>query len=426
MPQQPLGHNLLAKVLQENRLSDFYLLRRDYFYEEEQEIHDWIQRHVEQHGALPSLDFAARRIDIAEPDSDDGYGVWFNEYIERAVYNRFSDTIPNIQQALNARRAIDALNLATQFVEDTHSIRTHGAQDLVHARQVGEEVLTELRRLRVVHGLSGIPTGYPTLDRITHGYQNGDLILFAARPGVGKSTIMMRMARFAHAAGYVPLFISMEMTRVQIMSRMFAEMAGVNMTHLQVGELTTHAEGRLVEVVHSIEDRTPFYIIEGQFRKDINEIASVVNSLRPNIVFIDGAYLLRLPNSQRMAKWEIIGEIAQSLKTLGMVNQIPVVASFQITREGGKKRGDAGLEHLQLSDALGQLASLIVGIFDDEEDNDSPESVVDAERRLKILKGRAGERGQWLINWLWGTMNFTEKEDAFANSDIGDEDLEDE
>ena len=421
---QSLGLNLLAKVLTDNRLSDFYLLRGDYFYDEEREIYDWIEAHVHRHGSLPSMDFTARRVGIEEPDSTDAYGVWFNEYIERAIYNRFSDTMPNIQQALNARRATDALNLVTQFVEDTHSIRTHGSQDLVTASQVGEEVMAELRRLRVVHGLSGIPTGYPTLDRITHGFQNGDLILFAARPGIGKSTVMMRMARFAHAAGYVPLFISMEMTRVQIMMRMFAEMAGVDMNALQTGELTTASEGRLVQIVQNVENRHPFYIIEGQFRKDINEIASVVNSLRPNIIFIDGAYLLRLPNAGRMAKWEIVGEIAQSLKTLGMVNQIPVIASFQITREGGKKRGDAGLEHLQLSDALGQLASLIVGIFDDEETDDS---LLSTERRMKVLKGRAGERGQWFINWIWSPqMDMTEKEDEFANTDITDEDLDNE
>lgn len=422
MPQS-LGLNLLAKTLVEGRLSDFHLLKREYFYEAEVEVYDWIAAHVDRHGELPSMSFTSRRIDIAAPDSDDAYGVYYDDYIERAIYNRFNDISPELQRALTRRRATEALNLITQFVEDSHSVRTDGARDLVNAFQVGEEVLRELRRLRVMHGLSGVPTGWPTLDTITHGFQRGDLIIFAARPGVGKSTAMMRMAATARAHGHVPLLVSMEMPRVQILMRMFAEAAGIDLTTLQAGQMTTHAEQAIQRIVTDLENSTPLYIIEGHFRKEIGEIASIVHSLRPNIVFIDGAYLLKLGTAtSRMAKWEVVGEIAQSLKSLAMVTQIPIVASFQITREGAKRKGEVGVEHIQLSDAIGQLASLVIGIFEDE-GGDDPSAEV--QRRLKVLKGRSGERGQWFINWRWDRMDFTEIVDQ-VDDDITAEELEDE
>jgi len=429
---QSLGLNLLARILTDGRLSDFTSLKRDSFYKRaETKVYDWIAAHVERYGVLPSLLLTRRKTQkgIAPPDTDDAYGIWFDDFIERAIFNRFNVMIPELQRMLSAqsgRRAREALDTLLNFSEEAQSIRTDGARDLVTATQVGREVLDHLRELRATHGISGITSGWRYLDEMTHGFQSGDLIIFASRPGIGKSTAMIEMARHAHSAGSVPLFVSMEMKRVQIGSRLFASATRTNMKWLKRGEMTSYMEEQLTEAVDQFEANTQFYFVEGQFRKKIGEIASLVNSLRPDILFIDAAYLLSIPNTARMAKWEIVAEIAQALKNIAMLNNIPVIVSFQITREGGKKKHDKDVssEHLQLSDALGQLASLIIAIFEDESGTEGgASSEASLFRRFRVLKGREGERGQWQINWDFETMDFSEI--ASAEGDIEDSELGD-
>ena len=421
MPQS-LGLNLLSRLLEEGRQADFYSLKEEHFYgSEEQAVYTWVKRHVERHGILPTLTYTIARTALRTTDSAEPYGVWYDDYINRAIYNQFGKLLPEIQRKLsNPTLAQEALDQVTAFVEQTHSIRTDSQRDVVDLATVGEEVLAEYRRLRGMHGLSGIPSRLPTLDRTTHGYQRGDLIVFVARPGVGKSTIMAYMAREAHRAGFRPLFVSMEMKRVQLGGRLFAIMGGMDMKTLRKGQLTSLGELKLEGLIEEARaNPVPFYFVEGQFRKSVNELSSLVHSLRPDIMFVDGAYLLKLGNANsRMPRWDVIAELAQYLKNIAAINNIPVVVSFQINREGGKKDKtgkDTGVEHIQLSDAIGQLASLVIGIFEDDE-SDNPDA--DSQRRLRILKGREGERGEWVVNWNFERMDFTEITDG---SEVYDE-----
>jgi replicative DNA helicase len=417
MPQS-VGLNLISRLLEDGRLADFYRLKREYFYDREIAVYDRLNSHVVSHGVLPTLSFMQRHIQIDAPDSSDPYGVWYDEYTSRALYNQFSAMLPDLQRDLANTQSRDALDRVTKFVEETHSIRADGQRDLSNVIEIGREVIEEFTRLRSMRGLSGIPSGWPTLDRTTHGFQRGDLIIFSARPGIGKSTVAIKLALEAHKAGFIPLFVSMEMKRVQIGARLLTMDSRLNMVTLRRGELTNCAQYRLEEGVTAFAAKQPFYFIEGQFRQSVNEIASLVHSLRPDILIVDGAYLLKLPGaSSRMPLWEKIGEITQILKSIISTANIPGIATFQINREGGRRDRaglqDAGLEHLQLSDAIGQLASLIVAILSDEGGDDV---VASTQRRMKILKGREGESGQWFVHWDFTSMNFDEVADIVGET----------
>lgn len=410
---QSLGLNLLARILADQRLSDFYLLKREYFIEGERESFDWVAQHVEEHGALPTIEFAVRRqrqSSLAAPDTTDPYGVWHTEYINRAMYNSFNSLLPEINRKLGDRDSRGAFTDVLNFVDNVQRINADAQRDMVRGHEVATEVINRLRELRSKHGMTGVPTGYKTIDAATHGYQGGDLIVFAARPGIGKSTLAIKTLLAAYRAGKVPMLVTMEMPRVQIFTRLMAMMGGMNMKTLRLGRLSTFGEYRLLDLQGQLQtSNTPMYIVEGQFKKNINDLTSLVLSVRPDILIVDGAYLLKLPYSDsRMPVWQRIGEIAERLKSLAMTNDIPVWTTFQINREGGKrtKAGhDPGVEHLMLADAIGQLASLVVGMFSDE-GGDNPDAEV--QRRLRSLKGREGENFQLSMNWQWDVMDFEE------------------
>jgi replicative DNA helicase len=419
---QSVGLNLLAVLLSEGRTSDFYTLKREYFVKEEVSVYDWINTHVEQHGLLPTLRFTKKRTSLRDPDSGDPYGVWQQEYINRAIYNRFNSLLPSVTKLLSEKKSSEALDAVLAFAENAQSIRTNGQQDISGIATLGEEVLEEFRRLRDKDGLTGVPTGYPSLDAATQGYQNGTLIVLAARPGIGKTTFAIRAMLKAHEAGKIPLFISMEMKRQQIGARLLAMASKVNLKVIRKGHLTTIAEEMLIRKTQELARMQPLYLLEGQFRKTINDIKALVQTLSPDILIVDGAYLLKLPNAPtNMPLWQRIGEVAERLNNIALTANIPVLATFQINREGGKVaksgRRELGVEYLMLADAIGQLAHLVIAMLANENSED-PDA--DKQRILKTLKGREGEDAEILMNWNYERMLFNEVVDPYALETVED------
>jgi len=129
--------------------------------------------------------------------------------------------------------------------------------------------------------------------------------------------------------------------------------------------------------------------------------------LKPGVVFIDGAYLLR--STSRVPRWERLTENAERLKgELAEALNIPVVISYQFNREvkKGAKAENVGLENIAYTDAIGQLSSVVLGLLQDE----SVETLM--RRRIEILKGRNGEQGSFEVHWIFDTgpnfMDFSE------------------
>jgi replicative DNA helicase len=278
---------------------------------------------------------------------------------------------------------------------------------------LGDLVMEQALLARERGGITGITTGWPSLDLATRGWQNGDFYVILARPKMGKSLIMINSADAAHAAGYTPLVVSMEMSAEQMARRHFARRASLNMNLLQRGQLSTFGERRLAETISTMKREHPYHFIEGQFKKDIGDLSALVQSLQPHIVFIDGGYLLKMRRSQARAKWEMVTDIAQELKSMAGERTIPVIASFQLTREVKQSAQGAEFGNIQLADAIGQLASAGIGVFETRD----PDSYTGVRRRLiKPIGGREGqgEIEGFEIYWDWNTMNFNEVIDEYG------------
>lgn len=405
---QSLGKNLLANVLTENNLSGFYKLKREWFIKDEVPIYEWIHRFVERYGHLPSIAFCRRRVEgLGVPDSPEPFGVWHDQYIERALYHRFDVMLPELQRKLGARDVLGALDQITRLVDDAHVLRSDGGRDLHTAPDLAETVLQELLASRTSHGMTGIPTGWPSLDQETRGWQGGDLYVVLARPKMGKSTLLIHAAKTAHEAGFTPLFVSMEMRTTQVGRRLLGMLTGMNAGVMKSGHISSSGEEVLRQAISTLrENPIPFYLIEGQFRKDINDLQSLIHELRPNIVFLDGGYLVKIAKLAKVAKWEQISEIAQSLKTIASTAGIPIITSFQFTRQvKSSDAAKAGFEHIQLADAIGQLASVGIGLFDEAA---SAGYQGERRRRVEIVGGREGEEGGFFIHWDWDRHIFTE------------------
>jgi replicative DNA helicase len=141
------------------------------------------------------------------------------------------------------------------------------------------------------------------------------------------------------------------------------------------------------------------WVADGALSAKVTDVQMLCAQLQPDVLFIDGAYLLRCENP-RLQRHDRINTNVEDIKmVLAEQLSIPVVQSFQFNREMvGKSVEDVDLAHIAGSDAIGQLSSVVMGLFEE----DSIETAV--QRKIRILKGRNGEQGEFNINWRFGGL----------------------
>lgn len=409
MSSQSAGLDLLAAVLSEHRLSDFLRFNGEHFKQHEKTAYDFVHDFYNQYGQLPGLDLAIKRKVLKAPDAEAPYGYFADEFSKRTLYMDFDSLLPRVQDVLNKTKdPHKALDLVNAFVERSKGLTANSNAGLTSFGEMGDDVLRYLREFRSRQGLIGIPTGWPTLDEVTGGFQGGEVYAIIATKGMGKSISMTCMADAAHSAGEIPLYLSMEMPKQSSGLRYFALKSRLNYNSLRSAQVSTPAMRHLSQVVNACKSAHPIYFIEGSFKKKINDVVALVQGLRPTIVFIDAAYLLKPSTNYRgVAKWEIMGDIVEDIKEMAMSLNLPVVVSFQFNRSVRGRSTGGDLNDIQLSDSIGQILSVALGLY-----RNPDEGSTEPKRYLEFLKARDADISSFYINWDWSNMNFSEIPDS--------------
>lgn len=196
-------------------------------------------------------------------------------------------------------------------------------------------------------GITGIRTGITELDELTNGLQKSDLIILAARPGVGKTSFAMTIA--ANAAikfNQNVAFFSLEMDGVQLAQRLLSSQAGIDQSRLRNGHLTNDEKRQLIAAVTPIS-QAPLYV-DDNADLGIMELMSKARQLKRknklDLLIIDYLQLMKTGKEENRAV--AIGAISRGLKILAKEMQVPVIALAQLSRKVEEK----GRERPQLSD----------------------------------------------------------------------------
>jgi replicative DNA helicase len=256
---------------------------------------------------------------------------------------------------------------------------------------------------------AGINLGWPTLDNNTGGLMPGDMVSLVGRPEKGKTMQMLYAARTPWQAGNRVLFVSMEMKPLAIHQRLSALHATIPMTKLKTGNLTTKARDKLKTVLTEVKGaKAPLWVVDGNFTATVEDIWVMSRQLKPDVIFVDGGYLLKHPTERD--RFKRVAENADLIKQQ-LSDLAPVVCSWQFSRDAAKKKlkgklahqqQQAGLEDIGYTDAIGQVSSVVLALFEEE----SVETV--GQRRIEIIKGRNGEKGRFRTRWDWIRMRFDE------------------
>ncbi len=218
-------------------------------------------------------------------------------------------------------------------------------------------------------GLSGIPSGFDKVDKLTSGWQPSDLIIIAARPGMGKTALTLSMARNMAVNSNIPVaFFSLEMSSVQLITRLISSETGLTSEKLRTGRLEKHEWEQLNVKVKTLE-KAPLFIDDTPSLSifDLRAKARrLVSQHKIRLIILDYLQLMTAGGSLKGGNREQeISTISRNLKALAKELDVPVIALSQLSRavetRGGSKRPI--LSDLRESGAIEQDADIVSFIY---------------------------------------------------------------
>jgi replicative DNA helicase len=262
--------------------------------------------------------------------------------------------------------------------------------------------------------VTGVPSGFKRLDQFTAGFQGGELIIVAARPSMGKTSLALNVVMHAaRDAGKAAALFSLEMSNEQLVQRLLSAEAKLDAQRLRTGNIKdeewsdiTAAMGILAEVPIYIDDSAAL---------TVSEVRSRCRRLKANtgldLIVVDYLQLLRPSNPRVTSRVEIIDEICRGLKALSKELKVPVIALAQLNRSP-EMRNDKRpmLSDLRESGGIEQEADVVAFIYRDEYYNPpTPENEHLAE--IIIAKQRNGPTGTVVLR-------FDKKFTTFSDVDL--------
>lgn len=280
---------------------------------------------------------------------------------------------------------------------------------LIEMAQAVPKMLETLARART-SVLSGQSTGFGGLDRLTGGFQGGQLIILAARPAMGKSALAVQIARHVAetSGGYVPL-LSYEMSSTEILMRMLSTSLGYDLLRLRNGDIPSGMERDMAVAAQKMAELTMF--VDDNPPETIGGVRSAMRRLarRGPISAIVVDYLQLMSGESRHAnenRTQEVSEISRGLKRLATELNVPVIALSQLNRQLEQRQEKRpGLSDLRESGSLEQDANAVLFLYREHVYNAAADA---GAAELIIAKQRNGPLGTVRLRFDGSCARFTE------------------
>ncbi len=321
-------------------------------------------------------------------------------------------------QSYEEKEEVD--HLLEMAEKDIFEITSHGtgAGKLVKIEDLIDEAW---KRIESIHdgenGMRGVPTGFSSIDHKLSGFQKSDLIILAARPSVGKSSLMLDFARNAAVKhGVHTALFSLEMSKEQLFDRMLAAQSHVDGWKLRTGKLSMETD--IERIQQGLQDlsKAPIFIDDTPGNNIVN-MRSVLRRLRAEkpigLIIVDYLQLMSTTKNYESMVHQV-SDISKSLKILAKEFNAPVIALSQLSRNVEQRGGKPKLSDLRDSGSIEQDADVVMFIHREEKygEQSANNNVVE----LLIEKHRNGATGMVKLMFDPKTTSFSEvAEDAFGD-----------
>lgn len=396
-----LSKDAIADVVESLRASDFYKPAHETIYEAILSLYGHgspadaitVADELKKRGELTRVGGAAYLHTLIASVPTAANAQYYAEIVkEHAIMRRLIEAGTKIAQ-LGYANETEVDTLVDQAQAEIYAVTDGNAkEDYVSFSEALEATMREIdANSNRPDGVYGVPTDFIELDELTGGLHGGQMIVIAARPGVGKSTLALDIARSAAIHHHMAtVFFSLEMSRTELAMRVLSAEGKISMGHLKKGDLDTEGWTNLATLQGRI-DSAPLFIDDSP-NMTLMEIRAKCRRLKQRndlkLVVLD--YLQLMSSGKKVeSRQQEVSEFSRSLKLLAKELDVPLIALSQLNR-GSEQRTDKRpmVSDLRESGSIEQDADIVILLH--REDMYNPESDRVGEADMIIAKHRGG------------------------------------
>lgn len=399
------GLKFISSAIQHQAGNAILRIDSGLFTQEELSVYEYCKNYYRSYREVPTVAMVQENTSARIPRADGPINFWEDELHERFNYDIIRQGFTDLRGLVNQGKPQPMIDVMEDTIRRIRRTR-RGGSGLLDIGEAMQLSIDRLEALQMQGGMSGVPTPWPTFNRISSGYQNADLITWVGRTSLGKTMILLAQAEFAYDAGYSVLFATTEMASEALARRWMALKFGYDPDALKSAQISTYTLRRMRAQQTELLGRERFRLLTLGLNGDLGQVEAAIEEIQPDILYLDGVYMVRPSGKAVMRnKTEQVSAVFDELKQRNIDTNIPFVVNTQFSRQAGKGGRDGSLESIGLSDTIGQHSSIVVAIKPGPTDNwhDS--------RELDFLKGREGEQGKVMINYRFKPTDISELSD---------------
>ena len=340
---------------------------------------------------------------------------------ERAVMRKLAEVGTEIADAAYNPMGKEAGQLLDEAESKVFAISEEGARGRQGFMEMPPLLTQVVERIDLLYNrdnpsdVTGVPTGFTDLDRMTSGLQPGDLVIIAGRPSMGKTSLALNIAEHVALEAGLPVGIfSMEMSGTQLVMRMLGSVGRLDQHKVRTGRLADEDWRRLTDAVGKLNE-APIHIDETaalnalELRARARRLHRQYGKL--GLIVVDYLQLMSASSGREENRATEIAEISRSLKSLAKELKVPVVALSQLNRSVESRQDKRPMmSDLRESGAIEQDADLILFIYRDEVYNPG-NAEKHGEAEIIIAKQRNGPTGMVKLTFLGKHIRFENRAD---------------
>ena len=302
------------------------------------------------------------------------------------------------------------------------AIQNNVKRDVQEIGSVYNQAINDIERLQETTGLSGVPSGYRSIDDITFGWQPSDLIILAARPSVGKTAFVLNIARNAAVQYNMPVaFFSLEMPSIQLVKRLMVTESGLSADKIKGGQKLADYEWKQLEEKCKNLAKSPLYIDDTpslpvmEFRSKVKRL---VKQKGVRLVIVDYLQLMQGPSELRGMREQEVAAISRTLKATAKEMNVPIIALSQLSRNAVQRTGGNNrpqLSDLRESGSIEQDADMVIFIHRLDYQGLSENVEDKGKTQIIIAKHRNGEIADIEMLFKASEVKFVEMNESLVS-----------
>ena len=362
--------------------------------------------------AVGGIDFISEVIDSVATAANLDYYIKIVK--DKAVIRNLIETATDI--VTNAYEEDEDL---THILDDAEKkilnvVKERQTSDFIHIKDAIAVAQENLEKLSQNKGdITGIPTGFYDLDKVTSGLHAGEMIIIAARPGMGKTAFALNIATYAaqNTKQAVAIF-NLEMPAEQLVNRMRSAVGQIDSSKIRTGNMS-HEDWKRINEANSQLAETNIQIVDdagitaAEIKAKCRNLANKEEGL--GLVIIDYLQLVTSGGKRPESRQQEVSDISRSLKTMAMELKVPVIALAQLSRNAEKRENNQPmLSDLRESGSIEQDADMV--LFINRNDYYKAKEQLDASKNVVadiiIAKHRKGSTGKFQLLFELNMSNF--------------------